>query len=356
MAEEKQRRIRLALIGCGSHSSGNHARPMQAYAADHPDALELAAACDLDMARAEKFCEQFGFLKAYESLEKMLEAEQLDGCVSVMPMHLITPQGKDLLERGMPCMLEKPLGTSLEEIRGLDEVARRTGTPHMVSVNRRFNPYLRRALAWMNERGGFHALRATIIRQGRTVRNFLWSTAFHTVDAMRFLAGEIESYRWQATEREGMTNKWLTIAFKYANGCLGHLDVLPTAGRHEELYELIGEEYRAMVVTEHNRKPTTLQCWHGEVCELDVAAPDDEPGHIAIGPYHEVEEFVTALRSGRAPWPTVADVLPSNEVCFAIAEPEGLWRASPSEHGRTKRSGATLQNDCDRTMGRESAG
>ena len=52
----------------------------------------------------------------------------------------------------MTCTIEKPLGGSIELARELAEVARQTGTPHMVSVNRRHWPMLVRALQWAKDR------------------------------------------------------------------------------------------------------------------------------------------------------------------------------------------------------------
>src|SRR4051812_16361934 len=134
--------IRLALVGCGEHSRGSHAAPLARYAATHRDEIELVAACDLDPDRAAEFCRDFGFARAYTDVERMLAAESPDGCVSVMPIERIVESSIRLLDRGVPCVIENPLPTSPAEAERLARVARETGTPHMVSVNRRFLPYL----------------------------------------------------------------------------------------------------------------------------------------------------------------------------------------------------------------------
>ncbi|MBN1674299.1 MAG: Gfo/Idh/MocA family oxidoreductase [Kiritimatiellae bacterium] len=321
---EKNKKIRLALIGCGSHSRGNHAQPMARYAADHPDELELAAACDLDLAKATRFCGQFGFKKAYDNVDAMLEAEQPDACVAIMPVSHIVAMGIKLLERGMPCVIEKPPGATLEEARRLADVARRTGTPHVVSVNRRFSPYIRRAVDWARQQGPLRFVRGAIIRVRRAEPSFVWSTAIHSVDAMRFIAGDVERYDAHICRGDGMLTTWYAIGFTYAGGCLGHLDILPSAGWHEETYELIGEGFRAAVSTQHAKKPTTLRCWLGEELVVDDASPEDEPEDVTIGPYAEVAELVAGLRNGSALRPTMDDVLPSAEICFEIAAQAGV--------------------------------
>jgi predicted dehydrogenase len=70
--------LRLALVGCGEHSRGSHAAPLARYGAHHPGAITLAAACDLDLTRAEEFCREFGFARAYADLGEMLAREWRD--------------------------------------------------------------------------------------------------------------------------------------------------------------------------------------------------------------------------------------------------------------------------------------
>src|SRR5262245_1718129 len=129
--------IRIALAGCGEHSRSSHATPLARYASLHPHEIQLVAACDLDAGKADEFCRSFGFLRPYTDFNQMLHDEKPDACVCIMPIDRIVEKGIDLLERRIPCVIEKPLGTSLAEIETLAQVARDTQTVHMVSVNRR---------------------------------------------------------------------------------------------------------------------------------------------------------------------------------------------------------------------------
>src|SRR5207245_2416823 len=111
----------------------------------------LAAACDLDRERARRFCREYGFQAAYSSIEELLDAVKPDAVVSVLPPEKTAEVGGELLRRGIPCVLEKPPGTSLAEATCLAELAAQTGIPHMVSMNRRFSPYLQRAIEWTKQ-------------------------------------------------------------------------------------------------------------------------------------------------------------------------------------------------------------
>src|SRR5689334_5652995 len=186
--------IRIAIAGCGEHSRASHAAPLARYAVAHPEEIELVAACDLNLDKAAEFCRSFGFVRPYEDLDEMLSVEKPDACVSVMPIEKIVEVGIKLLERRLPCVIEKPLGTSLTEIEKLAQVARDTQTPHMVSVNRRFMPYLNKARSWMLSHGPLRYVRATQVRHQRDEADFIWSTAIHALDALRYIAGEIAAF------------------------------------------------------------------------------------------------------------------------------------------------------------------
>jgi len=182
--------LRLALIGCGAHAETAHADPLARYAAAHPGHVALVAVCDVRRERAERFSGKYGFARAFADLDEMLAHERPDAVVAVVPIEEIAPVGNALLRRGVPCVLEKPLGADMAQVAALAEVARETGTAHLVSVNRRFSPYLNRALAWANEAGPLRYVRARMLRNARTEDGFLWGTGIHVVDAVRYLGGE----------------------------------------------------------------------------------------------------------------------------------------------------------------------
>ena len=311
--------IRLALVGCGEHSRISHATPLARYAAQNPGDLELVATCDLNLERAREFCDEFGFARAYSDIEQMLKAESVDGCVCVVPMERIVELAVMLLERKIPNVIEKPLGVTPEESERLADAARQTGTPHMVSVNRRFMPYLNRAKTWAKEIGPLQYVRATQIRHDRDETDFIWSTAIHVLDALRHLAGEIISFETEVHREGGLSTLWYVVSLRFASGTRGRVEILPTAGMVEESYDLFGEGFRARVVAGSGTQ-RSLQCWRAGQVVFETHSSKTEPEDQRNGAYEEVVEFVRALKTGQRPWPSVEEILPSARICFAIAE------------------------------------
>jgi predicted dehydrogenase len=306
--------LRLALIGCGAHSEHAHAGPLAHYVAQRPGDISLAAACDLDIGRARRFCQQYGFARAYADLEEMLRAERPDAVVSVLPIEKILETGSLLLRRRIPCVLEKPPGRSLEEAYALADVARQTGTPQMVSLNRRYSPFLNRALAWARVAGPLRYLRGQMFRQGRSEEEFLWGTGVHIVDALRHVGGDVAAFTVQRLERPAGAAPWFLIALLFADGGAGQIEILPTTGTVEERYTLFGDGFQAHAIT-MGAGGEGVRCWKNGVLEVEEAADPDAPLFLRDGSYEETSAFLRCLLEGEPLRPTLEDVLPSLRIC-----------------------------------------
>jgi predicted dehydrogenase len=309
--------LRLGLIGCGEHSESGHAIPLARYRFEHPGEIELSAACDINLERAQLFCRQYGFGTSYCDMQEMIAQEKLDGCLAVVPVANISQVGIALLETVMPCVVEKPLGSSISQVIALCEAARATGTPNMVSVNRRFMPFLNRAIEWARDTGSLRYVRCTLTRHARSEPEFLWTTAVHAVDALRHIAGEVEKANIRPLRPGDKCAAWYAIDLLFKNDVSGRIDVLPTAGVLEETYELIGEGFRAVATSPFG--PQRAWRAYRENRTVIEETAQDMPEEVLNGCYDETSEFIRALREKRNPHPTIEDVFPSVELCLNLA-------------------------------------
>jgi|CZKS01.1.fsa_nt_gi predicted dehydrogenase len=316
--------IRLALVGCGAHSESGHAIPLARYKAAHPAAIELAAVCDLQQERAQSFVRKYGFSRCYVDVDEMLAREKLDGCIVVVPVETISELGIKLLRQGIPCVVEKPMGASLSEAQALLDAARTTLTPNMVSVNRRFMPFLNRALAWCRDEGSrsngrLRLVRCTMARHARGEPDFLWTTAVHAVDTLRHIAGEVADVKIRTLGSAAGSANWYGIDLRFEAGVTGYIEVLPTSGMVEETYELFGDGFRATVTCPFGPQ----RGWRGfreNQLVVEEVASEGMAEELINGCYEETAEFVTVLSSNNAPGPSIEDVFPSVELCFAMAK------------------------------------
>lgn len=312
---------RVAVIGCGSHSSKEHGPSLAQYCRELPGRIDLTATCDQSLEKAEAYCQQFGFGVAYTDMERMLDEVRPDACLCIVPVAGIVPLSSRLLRAGVPCVIEKPPGTSRSECQALAHVASTTGTPHMVSVNRRFQPHLHQALTWARAHGAVRYVRASMLRVGRREPDFLWSTGIHLIDAVRHIAGNVTSHRMEVV-RNQTGGSWYALTLRFAGGCVGQLQLLPTAGRHDEVYEISGDDYTASVAFDVTSKQASLRCWHERMLVVRDDFAADIPLHVISGTYHETQVFLNALHGECEMFPRMSDVLPSMTLCFDLAESE----------------------------------
>ena len=309
--------IRIGLIGCGAHAESGHATPLARYKAAHPGEVELAAVCDLRIERAHEFSRRYGFVKAYPKVDDMLSEERLDGCIAVVPPENISELGIKLLNLGIPCVVEKPLGASLAEAQALRDAAAATKTPNMVSVNRRFMPLLNRAIDWTRRAGTLRYVHCTLARHARHETEFLWATAVHAVDTLRHIAGQAVAFDLHTLKAASEATTWYALDLQFDNGITGRVDVLPSAGMVEETYDLFGDGFRASVTCPFGPQPG----WHcfrdGQLVEAEKVAPDT-PEDIVNGCYDEAAAFLKAISGGSAR-PSIINVFPSVELCFTAA-------------------------------------
>ena len=223
--------LRVALLGAGNHCRNNHAPALRHFMAEHAGAVELAAVCDLDAAKGERFREAFGFRRAFSDIDAMLDAAELDAIVAVMPIPAILPVARQLFARGLPVLMEKPLGQDMAEARAIVAAAGATGCPVMVSMNRRYDPAVLRARDWMSGLGPLRAIHGVQLRHRRVEAPFLWGTAIHVLDLMVHLAGPLRLRAGSAAAAPFEAGVSRMAVLDGGDGIVGSVHILPCCGR-----------------------------------------------------------------------------------------------------------------------------
>lgn len=309
-------KLKIALLGTGNHSRQNHLPALARYAAEHPAAIELTAVCDLRAASAQAAAAEYGFTRSYTDLNKMLAQEKPDGIIAVTPVEATLAIASKIIRAGIPLQMEKPPGANLAATRQIVDLVAATGARVMVSVNRRFDLSLQRALAWQGDRP-LEYLRATMRRYQRTQPSFAQDTAIHAVDAMRHIAGDVQDYTIETRDVSGAY--WFVVRLNFASGAHGTLEVLTTSGHRAEEYTLFGPDYTVSArVADFDIG--AIKAWeNGDLVVDEIIAPD-LPEFVRNGAYGETEEFIAALQQDRAPRPAPAEILQSVEICDALAQ------------------------------------
>src|ERR1700741_2149158 len=197
-------KIRLGLIGAsvtGTWSSRSHLPALQASSD-----VELTAVCTTRADSADAARQAWGARLAFDDYRKMIASPEVDAVAVVVRVPSHYAPTKAALEAGKPVYCEWPLGRTTAEAVELAELAKVKGLVTAVGLQARVNP----ALMHMKElvESGFvgevMAVHVSLLREGVLSRpshrtwqrdaelgaNTLTIANGHTVDAMRFVAGD----------------------------------------------------------------------------------------------------------------------------------------------------------------------
>jgi predicted dehydrogenase len=132
--------ISLALIGCGDVAETGHLPTIIGH-----DAFRLAAVCDLDGDRAEKFSRLAGGVPAYTRWRDLLTNErQLDGVVLALPPEVSPDIVVEALRRKLAVLDEKPLAASLAEGLRLQQAVEHYDGVYQIGFVLRYGDWVQR--------------------------------------------------------------------------------------------------------------------------------------------------------------------------------------------------------------------
>jgi predicted dehydrogenase len=254
----------------------------------------------------------------------MLSGARLDGVLAITRPDATKEVATAVMKAGLPVYMEKPPGRDLGEALAMAKVSRSTGAPTMVACNRRFNPSILATKKLMEELGPATAFTVLQLRAEKGGGRFVTGTGIHAIDAVLSLGGRVARVlsvvRKKESER-GFT--WLsTLEFK--TGALCSLLLKPTSGARVERFVVSGDTYTIHAtgstdwLTDY---PGSVELHHdGKVTKVKLPPNHDGvPAKLYWGGFYgEVAEFVEAIRKGRAPAPSVAEVAHSVKVCERI--------------------------------------
>jgi len=131
--------LRTAVIGGGTVSE-NHLSGL----AQNPK-TDLVAICDLNEETARAKASSYG-IKAYFDVGELLESERLDWVHVCTPPQTHLGVATEVLEAGVPTLVEKPVTETIEQFEELAAVADRENVPFSVVHNHKFGLVMRSVL------------------------------------------------------------------------------------------------------------------------------------------------------------------------------------------------------------------
>ena len=305
--------MKIALVGAG------------AFGEKHLDALkniegaEVISVVGREIEPTRRTAVKYGVPHATTELAEALEQPGVDAVILCTPTQMHAAQAIQCLDAGKHVQVEIPLCDSLADGEAVVKKQRETGLVAMVGHTRRFNPshqYIHRKIAagelniqQMDVQTYFFR-RKNINAKGEPrswTDHLLWHHAAHTVDLFAYQAGPIVA----ANAIEGPRHPELGIAMdmsiqlKAESGAICTLSLsFNNDGPLGTFFRYIGDtgtwiaRYDDLV--------------NGKEEEIDVSHVDVSMNGIEL----QDREFIAAIREGREPNASVAQVMP----CYRVLD------------------------------------
>ncbi|MFC8721268.1 Gfo/Idh/MocA family oxidoreductase [Kitasatospora sp. NPDC057198] len=321
----KQQPLRIALAGGGAFGA-KHAAALRRI-----EGVEVAAAVSSSLDSARRFAAEQGIARSAGSLAEVLAMDDVDAVVLATPTPLHAAQTQACLAAGKHVQVEIPVAASLPDAEACVAAAGRTGLVAMAGHTRRFNPshqWVRRRIAageyavqqmdvqtYFFRRSNLNALG----HKRSWTDHLLWHHAAHTVDLFAYQTG---SPIVRANAVQGPVHPELGIAMdmsiqlQAASGAICTLSLsFNNDGPLGTFFRYIGDT--GTYLARYDDLMT------GEEEPIDVSGVDVSLDGIEL----QDREFVAAIREGREPNASLAQVLPCYRTLAdlerQLAEPVG---------------------------------
>jgi len=356
----KDNNIGIGIVGTG-YMGKLHSVAMHAVGAvfDTPLRPVCEMICATTDAGAAEKAARFGFNRSTSDWRELVQDDKVEAVVIASPQSTHLEIARTALELGKPVLCEKPLGASLAESREMVAIADATGVANMVGFNYIRTPasQFARQLIQNGEIGeitffrGEHtedffsdpASPAHWRTQGRA-NGTMGDLSPHMINAALALIGpidrlcaDIETVHAQRPSDNGMSDvtndDHAQFLCRFENGVMGHLffSRVATGRKMGYAYEVHGTT-GAIRFDQEDQNAIWLYKREGPEAQQGfrkILTNTQHPDYVefCLGPGHgtgyqdqiiiEARDFIQAIATGEAVWPTFKDGMLVNQVIEA---------------------------------------
>jgi len=315
--------------------------------------------CATTKAGAAAKAHSYGFNRSTDNWRVLVADEKVDAVIIASPQETHLDIAKAAFALGKPVLCEKPLGASLQQSREMVAAADESGVTNMVGFNYIRTPASQyaRQLIQAGEIGDITYFRgehtedffadpqshATWRTQGRS-NGTMGDLSPHMINAAMALIGPIDrlcaDIETVHTERPGDTgvqnvtnDDHAQFVCRFANGVMGHLyfSRVATGRKMGYIYEVVGTK-GAIRFDQEDQNAIWLYQREGAIAQQGfkkILTNTEHPDYVnfCLGPGHgtgyqdqlviEARDFLHAIHTKQAVWPTFKDGMMVNQVVEA---------------------------------------
>lgn len=174
---------KIAVVGVGGWGK-NHARALSELEA-------LSAVCDVDANKAKTFADKYD-VNSYTSIDEMLKNEKLDGAIVSTPTSTHFAVAKQIMEKRINVLVEKPMAPSFAECEQMRTISKRNNVLLTTGYIERFNPAVNDVKNFIAQKKYGDVLMLEFHRENRMPLNIhdvgiIYDTSVHDIDTALYL-------------------------------------------------------------------------------------------------------------------------------------------------------------------------
>ena len=275
------KKVKIGIIGCGKVAERMH---LPGY--EKLKGAQVIALADINLENARRLGSAFKVPIIVSGYRHLLKLEHIDAVSICTPNYLHCRMTCDALGAGKHVLVEKPVATSMAEVRRMVAAARKARKILMVSQNHRFIPINKAARDFVesDKLGEIYAFRGRVAHGGpefwspegkwffdskRAFGGALADIGIHIIDALRWITGKdaVSVIAFTKTLRKKCKvddNASLIIECK--DGALGTIEASWTQNPGELTYTIYGDKgnlvndnYRKLIFYPKNKKPVEVK-------------------------------------------------------------------------------------------------
>ena len=310
--------IRVALAGAGAFGI-KHLDGIKLI-----DGVEVVSLVSRELDKTKEVAAKYGIGHVTTNLADSLALKEVDAVILCTPTQMHAEQAMQCMKAGKHVQVEIPLADSLKDAQAVVAMQMQTGLVAMCGHTRRFNPshqFVRKRIAAGEfniqqmdvQTFFFRRTNMNALGQPRSwTDHLLWHHAAHTVDLFAYQCG---SPIVKANAIQGPIHPTLGIAMdmsiqlKAANGAICTLSLsFNNEGPLGTFFRYIGDT--ATYIARYD------DLFNGKEEKIDVSKVDVSMNGIEL----QDREFFAAIKEGREPNASVAQVLPCYEVLHQLEQ------------------------------------
>lgn len=256
------------------------------------ETAELVAVCDVNAEASNRAVEKFGGV-AYTDFNQMISNELLDALFVCVPPFAHGDIEEKAAARSVHLFIEKPLGLDMDRVREKARIIAESGIITGTGYCLRYLDIVQEAKTYLQDRtiamiNGYYLTRFVTTPWWRVMAKSggqLVEQTTHTVDLMRYFAGDVKSVYANMSLHLSQDIEGLdiydvgSINLSFTSGVVGHVATTFIQPDHRSGVEILGRDFRVhidgstLTIIDHE-KTITKKTKHDFYKEQDLAFLD----------------------------------------------------------------------------------